>query len=346
MYHIILSFAIIILFSFYKGNLFRHLTFVLLACMFSTMPEEIPDVSIYLRDFSNPYEDYIAASLEPGFWLLNVFFGDILQIPFGLFLFVLTFFMMELWYYTTKRLLPRDNVGFCFLLFLSYNGFFYMGVTLRNALSLMICYFALMVLCTTRGGKRYLYYILLLLLAISFHRTSFLFLLFLLVDGIVVNREKLNYWMLINVLLLFVGIILLARFSNYFFGFGGLDKYGEFVEESRGVSILSVWFLMNFISVIIMLRVRKYVYPDYIGIFDFFLKVSMIGLSFNFAGWQLGTIQRLAGAFYFFNFIPLYIAFFESSFIKKMKKRQLATIYFSIFSFMVLLYCQSFMIYY
>ena len=347
MYHIFIAFALLIFFSFYKEEIFRHLSFLVLAYMFSTMPEEIPDVSIYLRDYSNPYEDYIAASLEPGFWLLNVFLGDILQVPFGIFLFILTLFMMELWYFVTNKLLPKDNAGFCFLLFLSYSGFFYMGVTLRNAMSLMFCYLALMVLFTTKGVKKYIYYLLLLFLSASFHRTSFLFLLIPFVDAIVINREKLNCWLIINVVLFFMGFAVLSRFSGFFMGFGGLDKYEEFVEGSHGASIVSLWFLMNLFLALVMISTRKYVYADYVKIFDFFLKVVLVGLSFNFAGWQLGgTIQRLAGAFYFYNFVPLYLLIFKSSFIKNNMNRRMLAIYISSICFFVLLYCQSFLLYY
>ena len=140
MFNIIWVFIALIILSTFKKRIWLHIGFLILAYMFSTRPFDIPDTDMYLRDFEDPYVEYIQNSLEPGFWSLDVFFGHLFPISFNQFLFVLTLFMMELWYYTTKRILPYACFGFCFLIFMSYNGFFYFGVTLKNAMSLVISF--------------------------------------------------------------------------------------------------------------------------------------------------------------------------------------------------------------
>lgn len=347
MYHIFIVFILLIIFNALNKKSLIHVGVLMLAYMFSTRPMDIPDTEIYLRDFENPYEDFIAASLEPGFWSLNVLFGDILHISFSQFFFVITFFLMELWYYTTKKLLPYGKLGYCFLIFMSYNGFFYVGVTLRNAISLIISYYAVSLLLI-EGKVKYVKYVCVIIVAFLFHRTALLFLILPLFLFFKLSSNLIRRWLVLDIIMLVLGGFISDLGSHYISSpAGGLDKYEETLTvEGSGSSLVSIWFIMNLMITFIIVKCRRYVDVEVIKLYDIFFIISMIGFSVNCIAWNLGIIQRLAGAFYFFNFIPLYLIAFHSDYLRFKKQKMLFANAVSIFCFIVLLYCQSFMIYY
>lgn len=254
---------------------------------------------------------------------------------------------MEVWYLCTKRLLPKELIGFCFLLFISYNGFFYLGVTLRNAMSLMICLIALMIYITSTSKYKVISYVLLVVLSFFFHRTSIFFLVVPILDYIKLTKKRLSYWLLADIaFLLLGGLTFLTSASQLFMGIENLSKYEDNFTDTEGVSMFSSWFLMNIIITLFLVYGRKSVNKENISIYDFFLKIVMAGLTLNCIGWQMSIIQRLAGAFYYFNFIPLYVVFFKSKMFKNDGLKRRSAILFSVFCFIVLLYCQSFLLNY
>lgn len=347
MYHIIYIFIVLVLFSFFDKKIFSHLAFLLLAIMFSGRNDLILDTETYLLHYTEPYTSWVSDTTEMGFVMTNIFFGHILSVDFSIYLFVLSFVMMEIWYYTSRKLFPYESMGLLFLLFMSYNGFFYYGVTLRNALSLMICYVALMVFIISKSRLRIIYYTLLIFLSMLYHRTSFFFLILPILDYLKISRRGLRIWLFADVLfLIFGGVSFLFGFSQLFMNVGGLDKYEQDFDMYNESSMFSLWFIMNIIVSLFLVYGRRYVVEDCLHRYDFFLKMVLLGLSINCIGWQMSIIQRLAGSLYFFNFIPLYIIIFKSSLFKEERKKKFVTICISLFCFIVLLYCQSFLLFY
>lgn len=154
---LVVATLIIIILATNNSTIKNQAVILLLCCLFSTRSMEIADTENYLDIFNYNLDDSLM-QYETGFRYLNYIFHDILGMSFSGYLFLLSFILLEIWYFCTTRLLPKAHYGLLFLMYIVYYGYYYDGIVIRNALAIMICYIGILVLY--KKGNSVIYYML------------------------------------------------------------------------------------------------------------------------------------------------------------------------------------------
>ncbi len=316
----------IIIFLFANSdNKYINQGLILILCfLFASRPMDVPDTINYYDIFHYSMDDSMF-HYEYGYRVLNYICHDIFKLDFHTYLFLLSFLMLEIWYFCTKKFLPSARYGLLLLIYMAYYGYYFDGAVLRNALAIMICYIGLCVLYFGKGIIKYIIYVLLVLLASSQHVASVLFLIIP-----IVFRKFSNKFMYFWIVLNFIFVVFSsAGFVEGILGrlisiedFTRLAHYGNGdYENTQGISIL---FLLNFVLSALCVIFRDKVSDNRQNIYSIFLNVFMLGVSFDCITWTLYTASRIGAQFISFNFIPLYLLACESSLLKNKASRTMA----------------------
>ena len=321
-----------------------HAVIIGFAYLFSTRNDNVPDTENYINIFEDATWYILNGTGDIGFSLLNLVSHDFLHLTYPVFLFILTFLLMEFWLYSTKKLFPNGRYGVLFLLFISYFGFFYLGITIRNAIALILCNHAVVCyLC--RDKKKILFFSIWVILATLFHKTSIIF--FVLIPFL---RMRIKPIILIFILLfsttfaIFNNIpvvkTILETISSYTDGY---DKYSEYTNDKVVTKFLTVTFLMELVISIAVIwgyysvRLSKrsmYLYMTY-------SKFVLFGLVIHLALWTMPVVTRLSREFIFFSSVIFYLQLFHNQAKMGINTRYICTVLISLAYFVVLIYAES-----
>lgn len=317
MSNLIIVAIIVFLLALNNSKIKNHAVIIMLSLLFGSRPMDVPDTVNYYDIFLYSMDDSMF-HYEYGYRLLNYFCHDVLGLGFHLYLFLLSFLMLEIWYFCTRKMVPNAHISLMMLLYISFYGFYFDGVVTRNALAIMICYLGIYILFFNRKYIKYVFYVLLVLLAFTQHAAAILFL----VVPFLFRKfgDKFIYgWLIVNFLLIIfssAGFVegILGRFIVYD-EFSRFSHYGDgSYENEQGLSIL---FLLNFVLSIVCAVFRKTIHDDRKQVYNIFLNIFLFGVTLDCATWTLSTASRLGAQFISFSFIPLYLLFCESSLMKK-----------------------------
>lgn len=324
-------------------NKYVHQPLILfLAYFFSTRNENVPDTLNYLYKYEHSLVLMVNENLEFGMSLLSYISNDLFAISFSNFIFILTLVLLELWYWTSNRLFPKGHIGHMIILFMSYFGFFYLGITLANAIALIICYTAFSIIVGNRKHSL-LYGCILISIGMIFHKSSILFLLAIPIVKLRFSNQTIFLWIFASLFLASINFLpimdnVLKFVQDYVSDF---EEYSNTYEEKKQGSLLTITFLMDLIITVIALIGKKYVVVEKQQIYSNYLNIVLIGLSLYCVLWKSGGITRIAGVFFFYSFILFYLLIHHNKHNFRPLQKAFFTIGVSIFYIFVLLYSQS-----
>lgn len=330
--HLILVFLVVTILFCSKKGVLHQLAIILLVLFFSSRNELVPDTIEYIDIYNNPDA---SLSFEVGYRFLCHFFKDILGLTFKQYLAVILFILLELFYYTTKKLFPIYKTGVLTVLLLSYFGFFYYGIVLRNSIAITISYSAIPLLIQNTNYKilrksiRLLLFWGIVFFASLFHQAA---LLFVIVPFLLFSFPQWTKYLLLllSSVLLFLGTISpiysfissfildneIARVSAYFVRDLSSDWAGVLQWYYVGFGFL---FVFNDKNVVFLNDKEKRLYT-------LFLNLYIVGVFLNSALWQVDVAARFAMQILFFDFILFYVLVFRNVKTKD--------IYFKVFLFL------------
>lgn len=337
--HIILVFLVFIFIALWNKKWALFAGFFLLLWMFSFRSNEIPDTAIYRWMYDDPISRLDIN--EIGFLYLGILFQDITGADYEAFNVFVVCLCIILWYNASLLILPeKENRGMLFLIFLSFYGFFYLGITIRNCLSelLILCGFG----CYMRmnGTKRiYLYYAF-ILLAMLTHRSAALFIFIL--PAILLKIPKHWYYRIFFICII-MWLVSGASWSRGIVGqfsklsmFEKLDNYSSSTESAP--SLLSLQILMNWIVSYFAIKFRHNIDMNYKVLYERFLKTNILGLLTMSLIWSIPTSYRFYNMFFFFNFILIYLMVYHNRLITDKSRKQALSFAISIVYFAILLH--------
>lgn len=346
--NILIAYLSLLVSSVIRQKRLIHFCFIGLAYFFSLRTNLIPDTDDYENIYNNTLDH--EGVFEYGFLLLCDFFHDLLDVDFMVFYVIITFITMELWYYASKKLFcyEDDNLFVLFLLFMSFYGFFYLGVTTRNAISLVLVYNAYCI---------YLYYsdyvgkaicLALLLLATTFHNSAWLFILLLPFLETRLSTDNLyTIFFICMALWLFSGFSFARGLIMFIQDYSGLSKLEEYTDVfDVNTNTLSIQNIVAFTTSFVFIGQRDYIWEEYEREYDLFLKINLVGLAILSFLWTVPTAYRFYGLFFFFNFVLIYMVCFKNIRMFSMLKQYSMCAVFSLVYFATLIYCNIFMLLY
>ena len=321
--------------------------FVSLLWLFSFRTNEIPDTSVY----SWMYEDSMSRMdvNEIGYLYICNLVNTYAGIDLVTFFLIQIAFCLIVWYNITKRILTDEtDFGMCFLLFVAFYGFFYFGVTTRNALSeiLVLCGFGNFLVL--KNKKRYYFYFLFILLASLIHRSAAIFIVLL-----PILKSKPSTSLLFRCYFLCVVFWLLGgagisrgivdEFSKISL-FSKLENYSTSKETVP--SMLSLQILINLVLTFVAIAQKKFINEEYRNTYRYFLNLNMIGLVTLSLIWPVPTSYRFYNMFFFFNYILLYLLIFQNKNFKLRGVKSIMAVFVSIVYFATLIHAFPFMLIY
>lgn len=337
--HIVLVFIAIIFLALLNKRWGLFLAFSLLVWMFSFRTNEVPDTATYQWMYDDPLSRLDVN--EIGFLYLGILFKTLTGAEYQTFYTCLVVLCLILWYFATRRILANDtDLSRLLLIFVSFYGFFYLGIATRNFLSEILVLNGLGFFISLKGRKRILIYLIFVALAVLIHRSAAFFLLLLPLIKIKISNK--GYYRLFFVCL-FLWLVsgssvsrgIVSMLSNVSM-FAKLDNYSSSAESAP--SILSLQILINWIISFFLIRSRTYLDRKYYVIYNYFLKVNMIGLVTLALIWSVPTSYRFYNMFFCFNFILLYLSIFHNRKIRTVKDKSIVSILISIVYFGILLH--------
>ncbi len=345
--HIILVFVIIAFLALLNKKWGLLVSFALLIWMLSFRTNEIPDTEIYQWMYDDPISrlDYN----EIGFLFLGIGFKMATGAEFIVFYLSLVGVCLALWYFGSKKILPDDeHFGMLFLIFLSFFGFFYLGITIRNCLSEVLILCGLGFFLRLKGWKRIFFYLLFVVLAMFIHRSAAFFLLLLPLIRVKISTS--GYYR-IFALCVILWLLSGSALSRGIVGeisklsmFSKLDNYSSSAESAP--SMLSLQILINWIVSYFAIRSQNSIETKYRSIYNYFLKINMMGLFTLSVIWSVPTSYRFYNMFFFFNFILIYLIIFHNNRITKKKSKSIYSLSISAAYFAILLHSFSFLLLY
>lgn len=336
---IIFIFFVVLLLSFVKSQKALFISFLCLLWMLSLRTNEIPDTDVYQWMYNDPI--YRMEFNEPGYLLLGYVFKLLTGADFIAFSIFFSILCLSLWYWGIKRLFPKDqNIGVIFLLFLSFFGFFYFGITIRNCLSEILILCGITFYIRNKGAKRNLYFILFVLFAFSIHLSAAFFLFFLLFIKYKMSLRRYYIVLFVCFILWFLsgstwsrGIV--AEISHIPV-FEKLEHYSSSMAEAPNMFSLQV--LINWVISFFSLWCYRFIYPRYKSIYVCFLRINMLGLLILSLVWSIPASYRFYNMSFFFNFILIYLMIYKNKRIKNEINKTTYAIGVSVVYFAILLY--------
>lgn len=322
--------------------------FIAVLWLFSFRTNEIPDTELYRIMYENPLSRLDVN--EIGYLLLGQAFSNITNADFIAFYLSIITFCMIAWVLVTKKLLSGEKflLGFCFLLFISFHGFFYFGVTIRNAFSELLIYIGLSFFILS-GQRRGLWIFLVsIILATLIHRSAAVFVLVL--PFIKTKLSDRSYFVLYFICIfmwLIIGIVFARSFVDIFQQIDMFNKLENYSQSSEAApSILSLQILSNLILSYCAILCRHFITPKYKYIYNCFLNINMVGLFAMCLLWSVPTSYRFYNMFFFYNFVLLYLMIFNNIKINVIARSKILALIVSTIFFVILIHSFDFMLIY
>lgn len=327
--------------SYKENRQLRHLSFLVTAMLLSVRPDDVPDTDNYIRIFENPFDPMENGWGDIGYSILNYFCHDLLSLNFSLFFFLLIFLLLELWYISTKRIFPCEKYGILFLFFMTYFGLFYMGITIRNGIALIICYLAFSLKVLNTKKKSY-WAVLIIIFGATFHKTAILFLLVLPLLKFDLKKEWKYAIILLSLALTqlskvsIVGNVInfISIYTNQF------DKYNLGDTVDGPVKIFSVTFIYELLITMAAVYFHRFVSERKLHVYNMFSNLMLVGFFLQCLLWQVPSITRLSRMFFFYSFVIFYAIIFCNDKLSSAKKNRYAFLV-AILNFGVLCYTES-----
>ena len=96
MSNLIIAYLLVLCGGLTRNKYVHQFLILFLAYLFSTRNENVPDTDNYMFHYENALVELMDVTGDIGMVALNYLFNNILDLPFSVFLFVLTFFLMEI----------------------------------------------------------------------------------------------------------------------------------------------------------------------------------------------------------------------------------------------------------
>lgn len=301
-----------------KKEALHHLAIMILVILFSSRNELIPDTISYMDLYKSP-DSYLSS--EIGFRYICHFFNEVLGLSFSWFLAVLALFSLETFYLTSKRLFKSYRTGILAVLMLSYFGFFYYGIVLRNSLAITICYSATPLLLGVKDYKpivrisRLLSFLCIVAVAFTIHEAA---IIFIILPFLVYPIPRYIKFVLLSLsaVLLFVGTITpIYSFITSIILDNEVARMGSYLQRDLSSDWAGVlqWFYVIF-GFIFTFDEKRYIFhnPDDKDRYALFSNIFIIGVLINSALWQMDVAARFAMQFLYFDFILFYIFIFRN----------------------------------
>lgn len=330
-----------------RNKYVHHLLILFLAYFFSTRNENVPDTENYMFHYENALVELMDVTGDIGMVALNYLFNNILSLPFSVFLFALTFLQMEICYFATKRIVPSQHIGIVFLLFISFYGFFYFGIVIRNGVALALCYLALSFLITNeKWGK--VKFVGVMLLALLFHKSTLLLLPILLLTNMKMTYHRAMIWFVISLLLIGVGSVSIVGSSLKLLGSVdtySYDRYSAYAEDAT-TKLFTATYIMDFFITVISIWGLHIVKNEIRQKYEMILKVILLGFSVYCLLWQMPGISRIAGVYFFMSSIVFYMFVYWNKFRTSMAMKKSLTLMISLSYFVSLIIIQKYILNY
>lgn len=345
--NIIIVFFVILFITLYKPKISFILGSLCLLWMLSLRTNEIPDTDVYKWMYDDPFSrmDYN----EVGYLFLGYGFKSITNADFIVYNLFVSSLCLVLWYIGIKRLFPNENkIGIPFLIFLSFYGFFYFGITIRNCLSSLLIFYGVSLYLTKKSKLRIVLYLVIVLLAVFIHKSALFFFVYL----FIINRKisTSGYYGIFGLCVfvwLFSGIGISRGIIGELSHISLLDKLDGYAESREASpNMLSLQIIMNFFISCYSIRCRRFILPILKKTYDSFLKINMLGLITMSLIWSIPTAYRFYNMFFFYNFILIYLFIFKNIRIKNNKMKNSIFLGVSVVYFAILLYCFPVMLIY
>lgn len=346
-FHIIYVFLLVIAMAFVSKQKGLLIGFIGLLWLFSFRTTDIPDTQIYMYMYDDPLGRMEVNEL--GFLMIGQLFKNLTNAEFTEFYMTVIGLCMIIWAFVTRKLLGKDSyLGFCFLLFLSFYGFFYFGVAFRNSLSELLLFIGISYYVMSEKKVALLVFVFFVILAFFIHRSSVAFLLLI---PLIKQRFKVqtyySFYLLCIIVWLIIGTIFARSFVGLFQQIEVLSKLENYSRSSEASpSILSLQILSNLFLSIAAIYSKQYIKEKYKHIYNCFLNINMVGLFAQSLLWSVPTSYRFYNMFFFYNFVILYLMIFENVKIKNNFGRKTLSLLVSIAYFVILIHSFDIMLIY
>lgn len=259
------------------------------------------------------------AGYEPGFVLIMNFLRSF-DAGYNYLFFIFSFLTYFFLYKGIRKYTSHSGVAI--LIFILIPGLFLNTLTIiRQELAMMLSFYAFYFLI----NKKYKYYIILMLLGISFHYSCALVLLFQLLVWKYIDSFKLKYYFIIIFISVIIGSLNLFSLLSLLLAGG---KYSSYVE-GESVSLIKL-LVLNGLICFFLLRYDKLIKMNSVNKYVVAFSVLSIVLINCFS--SIITLTRLA--YYFRIFEILLVAEYVYTFSKNIRKPilvVLVSLYFGIF---------------
>ncbi len=320
---------------------------IALLWLFSFRTIEIPDTDMYQWMYDDPISRI--GYDEIGYLFLGYIFKSATNAEFIVYYLVMVGFCLFLWYNSSRRILSnKEHWGMLFLIFISFFGFLYMGVLIRNCISELLLLCGLSLFITNSGKKKYIFYMLFVLLATLIHKSSIFFILLIPLFRHKVSTRKFYCFFVICIIIWLISGVgfakhLISEISKVSM-FSGYDRYATSTEASP--NMLSLQVLMSLFVSFCAIKNNKYIKIDYKKAYECFLKINMVGIFLLSIIWSLPTSYRFYNVFIFFNYVLIYLMIFQNIKIASKGKQIICSLSISIVYFLILLHSFPFLLLY
>ena len=343
--HILFIFIIVVFLAILNRRWSLFLGLVLLLWFFSFRTNDIPDTEVYEWMYNDPISrmDYN----ELGFLLLGYLFKAVTGAGFMTYYLFLIGSCFLLLFFASRRLLQgEEHFGMLLLIFLSFYGFFYMGVTIRNCISEVLVLCGISLYLTTERKWRLFLFLLFVGMASVIHKSSLFFLLLLPLWIVKIPDNAYNRIFMTCIIVWLISGTGIAReivgriseismFSNY-------EKFSTSSEASPNLFSLQV--LISLMVSFYAIRYKNLINPDYQTTYNFFLKINILGLMVLSIIWSLPTSYRFYNMFFFYNFILIYLMIFHNDGIELIKDKMAISLSVCVAYYAILIHSFSFML--
>jgi len=291
------------------------LAYIWLILIFSFRGTDIPDTKAYMRFY---YGDTTASNLEYLF-LIMCSAAKSVGLGFHGFLIIFQLLLFSLWFIATSKFF--SDVHFAFMVFLPFMGIYNFGIIIRAGMGLCICYYALAYLLENRDLKHYIFYFLIVTVAVLFHQSMAVFYIL----PLYIFR-KFNPLLLVVILLLSILVPLfniqhlIANFLESYITLFSFKKFLSYTTIHAKFNLHGVYSL-TMIKYAIMALIFILLRPRIIAkqeIYNYFLNIYISGVVLISLTFFILAGNRLAYIFFFFEFALVAMLYEYSSLPKKL----------------------------
>jgi hypothetical protein len=286
-----------------------------LILIFSFRGSDIPDTKAYMKLY---YGDITASNLEYLFSAMCTA-AKSLGLSFHGFLIVFQLLLFSLWFLATRKIFT--DVHFAFMVFLPFMGIYNFGIIIRAGMGICICYYALAYLLDNRDFKHYIFYYLIVTVAVFFHQSMAVFYIL----PLYIFR-KFNPLILLSILLLSILVPvfniqhLIANFLESYITLLSFKKFLSYTTVHARFNLHGVYSL-TMIKYAIMALIFIALRPKIIAkqeIYNYFLNIYVSGVLLIGLTYFILAGNRLSYIFFFFEFALVAMLYEYSSLPRKL----------------------------